>query len=105
MQAILAPKVAKQCRSRNIYPRKNPQSEIQNLAKKNYNHNSGVVVSIVILSGAVFPTNILSGVVVPIKIPYRTTDPFKADFGEFWDTLFLAKVCLEHKISYEILPE
>ena len=27
---------------------------------------------------------------------YRTTDPFEADFGEFWDTLFLAKVCLEH---------
>ena len=38
-------------------------------------------------------------------IPYRTTDPFEADFGEFWDTLYLAKVCLEHKISYEISPE
>ena len=36
---------------------------------------------------------------------YRTTDPFEADFGEFLDTLYLAKVCLEHKISYEILPE
>ena len=33
---------------------------------------------------------------------YRTTDPFEADFGEFWDTLYLAKVCLEQKISYEI---
>ena len=35
---------------------------------------------------------------------YRTTDPFKANFSEFRDTLYLAKVCLEHKISYEILP-
>ena len=35
----------------------------------------------------------------------RTTDPFEANFSESWDTLFLAKVCLEHKISYEILSE
>ena len=28
---------------------------------------------------------------------YRTTDPFEANFGEFWDTLYLAKVCLQQK--------
>ena len=38
-------------------------------------------------------------------ISYRTVEAFKADFGEFWDTLYLTKVCLEHQISYEISPE
>ena len=39
------------------------------------------------------------------ELTYRTTDPFEANFGEFRDTLFLANVCLEQKISYKILPE
>ena len=40
-----------------------------------------------------------------LKIAYRTVKAFEADFGEFGDTSYLAKVCLENERSCQISPE